>query len=312
MAGPVGFESSETFGAHGFFFLGGGGWWRWCGRGDALQVRCATALQTWCLWWRFGRLLPKPVGVTGTSTPSWRWWQSLGQTLPFFAPWGGPVRCRKHGPRAGSPAGWQTSPMNSAIPSEGPMRASWPRLRNRGYTNQNGSYRNSSELGGNEQLAAGSEGVQTLGAPGAEDCCQRHLAVGALLRTCPAADLAADYQMAQAGLGGVVVRRHCWLGQEDEESLDVALDASAQSARQRRWVIPEGLADVQQPPFQRQLGDTSLPWVGMGKGCGLGIAVVDCPSPAGQWGILWVDGLLVMDVPQQVGPAPLLGAVVMS
>ena len=149
--------------------LGGGGWWRWCGRGDALQVRCATALQTWCLWWRFGRLLPKPVGVTGTSTPSWRWWQSLVQTLPFFAPWGGPGRCRKHGPRAGSPAGWQTSPMNSAIPSEGPMRASWPRLRNRGYANQNGSYRNSSELRGNEQLTAGGQWVQTLGAPGAED-----------------------------------------------------------------------------------------------------------------------------------------------
>ena len=75
-----------------------------------------------------------------------------------------------------------------------------------------------------------------MGAPGAEDGCQRHLALGALLRAGAAADLAADDQMTQAALGGVVVRWHVRFGHEDEEfpvsstgqALDVALDAQAQ------------------------------------------------------------------------------------
>ena len=45
----------------------------------------------------------------------------------------------------------------------------------------------------------------------------------------------------------------------------------------------------------------------MVEGFGLGIELVDCPSPLGQWFILWVEGLQVVDVPQQVGPAALLG-----
>ena len=101
-----------------------------------------------------------------------------------------------------------------------------------------------------------------MGAPGAEDGCQRHLALGALLRAGAAADLAADDQMAQAALGGVVVRRHVRFGHEDEEfpvsstgqALDVALDASAQLGLSCRRVVPEGLAEGQQLSFQGQLG----------------------------------------------------------
>ena len=91
---------------------------------------------------------------------------------------------------------------------------------------------NCSDLRGSEQLAAGGEGVQASCAPGAEDRCQRHLALGTTFRPGAAADLAADNQMAQAALGGVVVRRHVRFGHEDEEFLDVALDAPAQPALQ--------------------------------------------------------------------------------
>ena len=87
-----------------------------------------------------------------------------------------------------------------------------------------------------------------MGAPGAEDGCQRHLALGALLRAGAAADLAADNQMAQAALGRVVVRWHVRFGHEDEEFpeecleefLDVALDAPAQLALDSRRVRADG------------------------------------------------------------------------
>ena len=92
--------------------------------------------------------------------------------------------------------------------------------------------RNCSDLRGSEQLAAGGEGVQASCAPGAEDGCQRHLALGTTFRPGAPADLAADNQMAQAALGGVVVRRHVRFGHEDEEFLDVALNAPAQPALQ--------------------------------------------------------------------------------
>ena len=54
--------------------------------------------------------------------------------------------------------------------------------------------------------------------------------LGALLRAGAAADLAADDQMTQAALGSVVVRWHVRFGHEDEEFLDVALNAPAQLA----------------------------------------------------------------------------------
>ena len=91
---------------------------------------------------------------------------------------------------------------------------------------------NCSDLRGSEQLAAGGERVQASCAPGAEDGCQRHLPLGTTFRPGAAADLAADNQMAPAALGGVVVRRHVRFGHEDEEFLDVALDAPAQPALQ--------------------------------------------------------------------------------
>ena len=93
-------------------------------------------------------------------------------------------------------------------------------------------FSNCSDLRGSEQLAAGGEGVQASCAPGAEDRCQRHLALGTTFRPGAAADLAADNHMAPAALGGVVVRRHVRFGHEDEEFLDVALDAPAQPALQ--------------------------------------------------------------------------------
>ena len=101
-----------------------------------------------------------------------------------------------------------------------------------GHTRYGDFRGNCSDLRGSEQLAAGGEGVQASCAPGAEDGCQRHLALGTTFRPGAPADLAADNHMAQAALGGVVVRRHVRFGHEAEEFLDVALDAPAQPALQ--------------------------------------------------------------------------------
>ena len=103
-----------------------------------------------------------------------------------------------------------------------------------------------------------------MGAPGAEDECQRHIALGALLRAGAAADLAADNQMAQAALGSVVVRWHVRFGHEDEEfpasstgqALDETLDTPAQFALDSRRVSQERAADGQQLPLPGQLGNT--------------------------------------------------------
>ncbi len=57
--------------------------------------------------------------------------------------------------------------------------------------------------------------------------------------------------MSQAAFGGVVVRWDLRFGYEDEEFLDVALDASAQLGLCCRGVVKEGLADDEQLPFQR-------------------------------------------------------------
>ena len=74
-------------------------------------------------------------------------------------------------------------------------------------------------------MAAGGEGILVLGPPGAEEGAQGHLGVGALVRASAAADLAADHQGAQAALGGVVVRGHLRFGHEDEEFLEVLVNA---------------------------------------------------------------------------------------
>ena len=44
---------------------------------------------------------------------------------------------------------------------------------------------------------------------------------------------------------------------------------------------------------------------------GLDIELMDCRGPLGQRGVLGVERHQVVDIPQQVGPAPLLGAIVM-
>ncbi len=72
--------------------------------------------------------------------------------------------------------------------------------------------------------------------------------------------------MAQAALGGVVVRWHVRFGHEDEEFFDVALDASAQFGLGCRRVVPEGLAEGQQLSFQGQLG--GAPPLGLGMSAG--------------------------------------------
>ena len=103
--------------------------------------------------------------------------------------------------------------------------------------------------------------------------------------------------MAQAALGGVVVWRHVRFGHKDEEFLDVALDASAQPGWYCRRVIQEGLADGQQAALQCQLDNPPSLLLGMVEGFGRGIELVDCPGPLDQWGVLWVEGYQVVDVP---------------
>ena len=100
-----------------------------------------------------------------------------------------------------------------------------------------------------------------LGPPCAEEGAQGHLGVGALLRAGAAADLAADHQGAQAAPGGVVVRGHLRFGHEDEEFLEVLVNAPAQLALDRQRVVQAGTAQGQQAFFQGQLGSAPLfPW----------------------------------------------------
>ena len=108
-------------------------------------------------------------------------------------------------------------------------------------------------------------------------------------------------------------------GHEDEEfpvsstgqALDVALDAPAQLALDSRRVRQERAADGQQLALPGQLGNTPVPWLVMVAGFGCDIELVDCRGPSGQCGVFGVAGALVVDVPQQVGPAALFGAIIM-
>ena len=157
-------------------------------------------------------------------------------------------------------------------------------------------------------MSAGGEGVESLCPPGAEDWRRGHLGVGALLRAGTATDLPADYHRPAAALGGGIVRRRLRLSHEDEklpassagQAFDMAVDASAQPGLNRRRVIQVGLAERQQPSFQSQLGG--------GRRCSE--ELVDGASPPAQPVIVGVDGPEVVDVPQQMRPAALLGAVV--
>ena len=144
-------------------------------------------------------------------------------------------------------------------------------------------------------MAAGNQGIEAAGTPGAEEGSQGHLAGGA------AADLPADYQGAQTSLGSVVVRRHGGFGDEDEQFLDELRNAPAQLALHRRWVIQESAAAGQQFTLQPQLDPPPLPLIGMGEGLRLGIDFMDCRRPPGQPDVLGVEGLQVVDVPQLLG-----------
>ncbi len=63
--------------------------------------------------------------------------------------------------------------------------------------------------------------------------------------------------------------------------------------------------------FQGQLGGAPLLFLGRGAGFGSVVNPMDGVGPPGQWRSIGVAGALVVDVPQQVGPAPLLGAIIM-
>ena len=63
--------------------------------------------------------------------------------------------------------------------------------------------------------------------------------------------------------------------------------------------------------FQGQLGGAPLLFLGRGAGLGSVVSPVDGVGPPGQWRSIGVAGAQVMDVPQQVGPAALLGAIIM-
>ena len=91
----------------------------------------------------------------------------------------------------------------------------------------------------------------------------------------------------------------------------MALDASAQLGLGCRRVVPEGLAEGQQLSFQGQLGGAPPLGLGMSAGSGPVVNPVDGVGPPGQWRSIGVEGAQVMDVPQQVGPAALLGAIIM-
>ena len=71
------------------------------------------------------------------------------------------------------------------------------------------------------------------------------------------------------------------------------------------------MADGQQLPLQGQLSDTPSLGLRMREGFGFLVESMDCRRPAGQRGIFEVEGPQVVDVPQQVRPTPLLGAIVM-
>ena len=59
----------------------------------------------------------------------------------------------------------------------------------------------------------------------------------------------------------------------------------------------------QQFPLQLLLDPPALPGIGMGECFRLRVDLVDCPSPLGQFLVLGVEGLQVVDIPQQVRPS---------
>ena len=87
--------------------------------------------------------------------------------------------------------------------------------------------------------------------------------------------------MAKASVGGVVVGGHGGVSHKDKEFLDEALNAPAELALDRQWVIKVRATAGQQFPFQPQLGKTPLPRPGMDEGLGLSEEVIDGRCPPG-------------------------------
>ena len=98
---------------------------------------------------------------------------------------------------------------------------------------------------------------------------------------------------------------------EQNRLLKTAIHQLSHAQIRSMAVRQERAADGQQLPLPGQLGNTPLPGLVMVAGFGCDIELVDCRGPSGQCGVFGVAGALVVDVPQQVGPAALLGAVIM-
>ena len=77
------------------------------------------------------------------------------------------------------------------------------------------------------------------------------------------------------------------------------------------WSSRKGRQWASSFPLQLLLDPSALPGIRMGEGFRPSVDLVDCPSPLGQFLVLGVEGLQVVDIPQQVDPAPLLQARVM-
>ena len=98
------------------------------------------------------------------------------------------------------------------------------------------------------------------------------------------------------------------MSHEDKEFLDMVLHAAAQPGLRRGRIIQVGTAQCQQASFQGQLGGAPRLLCRVGEGFGLLVELVDRLGPRE---IVGVEDAPVVDVPQQMGPAALLGAVIM-
>ena len=144
-----------------------------------------------------------------------------------------------------------------------------------------------------------------MGAPGAEDGCQRHLALADTCSERVPPHLAADDQMAR--LRSAALLEGTSGSATKTEFLDVALDASAQPWGTGR---AGGLAEGQQLSFQGQLG--GAPPLGLGMSAGFG-PVVNRGRRRPTWPVAQHRGrgCAGRGCPAAGGPSTLLGAVIM-
>ena len=165
---------------------------------------------------------------------------------------------------------------------------------------------NCSELRGNQKSAAFQEGIETPGPPGPEEGCQGHLAAATRSRTGAAADFTADHQVAQAPFSSVVIRGSLRVGNEDEQLLRCAAQ-SAGTVFPGRPVGPPGKGGTVQAaafpastaPVRNSPGRPTH---------GLGVEPLHSPGPPDKTGVFRIQPFQLVDVPQQMGPTPLLQA----